>query len=105
MGARLKLQHTPAEATGMEPKYTKGQKVKIIPVKDQHGRLKYAHNEKYVGAKGVVLDSFYLGCFHVLYYKDHLPEDAYIYKVRLSHGKTVITVAEEELEPCTYLSL
>jgi len=89
----------------MEPKYAKGQKVKIISVKDQHGNVKYAHNEKYVGAKGVVLDSFYLGKFHILYYKDHLPEDAHIYKVRLSNSNTVVAVAEEELEPCAYLSL
>ena len=80
----------------MEPKYRKGQEVTIVAAKDQHGRVKYAHNEKYVGEKGVVLDSFYLGQFHVLYYKDHLPEDAYIYKVRLSSG-TVVTAAEEEL--------
>ncbi len=89
----------------MEPKFTKGQKVDIISVKDQHGKPKYAHNEKYVGGKGLVLDSFHLGRFHVLYYKDHLPEDAYIYKVRLSDGKTIVTVAEEEIKPCSYLQL
>ncbi len=89
----------------MEPKYTKGQKVTIVPVKDQHGQPKYAHNEKYVGEKGVVLDSFYLGQFHILYYKDRLPEDSYIYKVRISNSNIVITVAEEELEPCSYLLL
>lgn len=89
----------------METKYDKGQKVEVVSVKDQHGQIKYAHNEKYVGAKGVVLDSFLLGRFHVLYYKDHLPEDAYIYKVRLSDGKTVVTVAEEELKLCAYLPL
>ncbi len=89
----------------MKPKYAKGQKVEIVSVKDQHGKTKYAHNDKYVGAKGVILDSFYLGRLHVLYFKDHLPENAYICKVRLNDGKTVVTVAEEELEPCTYLSL
>ncbi len=85
----------------MESKYTKGQKVTIISVKDSHGHVKYAHNEKYVGEEGVVLDSFYLRQFHILYYKDHLPEDAYIYKVRLNSSDTVVTVAEEELEPST----
>ena len=89
----------------MEPKYKKGQKVAIISVKDQHGKIKYAHNKKYVDAKGVVLDSFHLGHFHVLYYKDHLPEDSYIYKVRLGNTNTVVTVAEEELMPCDYLFL
>jgi len=87
----------------MEPKYAKGQKVKIVSVKDHDGSPKYAHNEKYVSSKGVVLDSFYLGRFHVLYYKNHLPEDAYIYKVRLGNSNIVVTVAEEELEPCDYL--
>lgn len=86
----------------MEPKYEKGQKVTIVSVKDSHGQVKFAHNEKYVGEKGTVLDSFYLRQFHVLYYKDRLPEDAYIYKVRLSFGDTVVTAAEEELEPATY---
>jgi hypothetical protein len=83
----------------MKPKYAKGQSVAVVSVKDQNGHAKYAHNEKYVGEKGLVLDSFYLGQFHVLYYKNHLPEDAYIYKIRLSGRDTVVTVAEEELEP------
>ncbi|MFO8143347.1 MAG: hypothetical protein R6T78_01530 [Dehalococcoidales bacterium] len=83
----------------MEAIYDKGQHVSIISVKDKHGNKKYPHNEKYVGQGGVVLDSFYLGAFHVLYYKDHLPEDAFIYKVRLDEGNTVVTVAEEELKP------
>ena len=81
----------------MEVKYDKGQKVKIVSVKDKQGNVKYPHNEKYVDETGVVLDSFYLGAFHVLYYKDHLPEDAYIYKVRLGMSNTVVTAAEEEL--------
>lgn len=85
----------------MEPKYVKGQKVTIVSVKDSHGHVKYAHNEKYVNEEGVVLDSFYLRQFHILYYKDRLPEDAYIYKVRLSSSDTVVTAAEEELEPTT----
>ena len=88
----------------MEPKYTKGQQVEIVSVKGEQG-AKYPHNEKYSGNKGVVLDSFYLGKFHVLYYGDHLPEDAYIYKVRLSHSDTVVTVAEEELSPGDSLPL
>ena len=89
----------------MKSSYAKGQKIEIISVKDKYGRIKYAHNKKYVGARGVILDSFHLGRFHVLYYKDHLPEDAYIYKVRLSDGKTLVTAAEEELKLATYLPL
>ena len=89
----------------MEPKFSKGQKVEVISVKDEHDVTKFPHNEKYLGKKGIVLDSFYLGKFHTLYYENHLPEDAYIYKVRLSHSDTVITAAEAELEPCDYLSL
>ena len=85
----------------MEAKYDKGQKVKIVSVKDKQGNVKYPHNEKYVDETGVVLESFYLGAFHVLYYKDHLPEDAYIYKVRLGMSNVVVTAAEEEIEPCT----
>ena len=89
----------------MKPKYAKGQRVTVVSVKDQHGHTKYAHNEKYLGEEGLVLDSFYLGQFHVLYYKDHLSEDSYVYKVRLGNTNTVVTVAEEELEPCNYLFL
>ena len=89
----------------MDPKYKKGQKVTIISVKDPKGRDKYVHNKKYVGLKGVILDSFHLGQFHVLYYKDHLSEDTYVYKVRLGNTNTVVTVSEEELEPCNYLFL
>jgi len=82
----------------MEALYDKGQKVKIVSVKDTNGNVKYPHNEKYVDKTGTILDSFYLGSFHVLYYKDHLPEDAYIYKVRLDNSNTIVTVAEEEIE-------
>jgi len=89
----------------MEAKYKKDQKVKIIAVTDRQGKPKYAHNQRYVGEKGVILDSFHLGNFHILYYKDHLPHDAYIYKIRLHNSQTVVTVAEDELEPCNYLSL
>jgi len=89
----------------MKPKYTKGQKVRIISVKDEDGRVKYTHNEKYVGAKGVVLDSFRLGQLHTLYYKDLLHEDDYICMVRLANSNTVVRVAEEELELCNYMEL
>ena len=89
----------------MEPKYKKGQKVQIISVKDDNGNDKHAHNKKYVDEKGVILDAFYLGQFHVLYYKEHLPETSYIYKVRLGNSNTVVTVAEEEITPCNYLFL
>ena len=83
----------------MEAMFDKGQHVSIIGATDKQGNIKYPHNEKYVGRGGVVLDSFYLGAFHVLYYKDHLPEDAFIYKVRLDESNTVVTAAEEELKP------
>ena len=83
----------------MEAIYDKGQHVSIISVEDSQGNKKYPHNEKYVGQGGVVLDSFYLGAFHVLYYKDHLPEDAFVYKVRLDESNTVVTVGEEEIKP------
>ena len=89
----------------MKPKYVKGQKVRIVSVKHTDGEVKYAHNEKYVGAKGVVLDSFRLGQLHTLYYKDLLHEDDYIYMVRLANTNTVIRVAEEELEFCNYMEL
>ena len=89
----------------MKSKYTKGQKVRVVSVKDENGKVKYAHNEKYVGAKGVVLDSFRLGQLHTLYYKDLLHEDDYIYMVRLANTNTVVRVAEEELELCNYMEI
>lgn len=89
----------------MKPKYEKGQKVRIVSVGGEDGKAKYTHNEKYVGAKGVVLDSFYLRQLHTLYYKDLLHEDDYIYMVRLANSNTVTRVAEEELESCNYLDL
>ena len=89
----------------MKPKYTKGQKVRIISVKDKDGRVKYTHNEKYIGAKGVVLDSFRLGQLHTLYYKDLFHEDDYIYMVRLANSNTVVRAAKEELELCNYMEI
>jgi hypothetical protein len=89
----------------MKPNYTKGQKVRIVSVKGKGGKVKYAHNEKYAGAKGVILDSFRLRQLHTMYYKDLLHEDDYIYMVRLANTKTVVRAAEEELELCNYMEL
>jgi hypothetical protein len=89
----------------MKPEYVKGQKVRIVSVKHTDGGVKYAHNEKYVGAKGVVMDSFRLGQLRTLYYKDLLHEADYIYMVRLANINTVVRVAEEELQLCNYLEL
>jgi hypothetical protein len=89
----------------MKPKYTKGQKVRIVSVKGKDGKVKYARNEKYVGAKGVVLDSFRLGQLHTLFYRNHLYENDYIYMVRLVNSNTVLRVVEEELGLCNYMEL
>ena len=41
----------------MEPKYTKGQKVKIVSVKDQHLHTKYPKIEQHVNEAGIILEA------------------------------------------------
>lgn len=78
----------------MEPKYTKGQKVKIISVGTPHGQLKYPELEEYVNGSGAIVDS------HLAKYEIHgAPTDIWGYTVRIEKDDREVTVLEDALEP------
>jgi len=79
----------------MEPKYNKGQKVKIISVKNQHGNLKYPEIEQYVNETGVILEA--RGSLVKNLNNTDLPEAYPIYRVRLNKGTTLDAVPEDAL--------
>ena len=84
----------------MQPQFKKKQKVRILSVRGTEGSPKYPQNEPYVNETGVVVDSFYAGRYGAIDYTKHTPGDSYIYKVRLDKDNSVVTLVEEELEPC-----
>ena len=77
----------------MAPKYIKGQKVKIISVKDQHMHVKYPEFEPFVSKSGIIIESAWVG-FEGLY----VPRDNYYYKVRIENE--VKAIPEDCLELC-----
>ena len=82
----------------MAPKYTTGQKVKIVPVKDRH--LKYGRIEPLVSKSGTIADSYF-----VVHQKPSgvkwldLPGEYYFYTVHINN-KEVKAIPEECLELC-----
>ena len=82
----------------MAPKYSKGQKVKIVPVKDRH--LKYERIEPLVSKSGTIVDSYL-----IVHQKPSgvkwldLPGAYYFYTVRVGN-KVVKAIPEECLELC-----
>lgn len=81
----------------MEPKYRKGQKVKIIKVKDQHGHLKYPEIEQYANETGIIIGAVFTSIRNVVGMEEHVPGDLYIYQVRLDKGITLKAVLEDAL--------
>ena len=81
----------------MEPKYTKGQKVKIVSVKNQHTHLKYPEIEEYVNETGTILESYVIPIRGL---KGTTLEgevyDQYVYQVRLDKDGTILEAVMEE---------
>lgn len=78
----------------MTPKYIKGQKVTIVPVKDQHMHVKYPEFEPFVSKSGIIIESAWVG-FEGL----DVPRDNYLYTVRVENEE-VNRIPEECLELC-----
>ena len=84
----------------MQAKYVKGQKVRIVSVKNQHSHLKYPQFERYVNESGIIVESYVVrveelnGAGH----EEYLAGKYYVYEVRLDKGDAVVTVPEEILE-------
>lgn len=81
----------------MELKYTKGQKVKIVSVKDQHFKVKYPEIEQYANETGVIIGAEWTSIRNVVGMEEYVPGDFYIYQVRLDKGITLKAVLEDAL--------
>jgi len=81
----------------MEAKYTKGQKVKIVSVKNQHTHLKYPEIEEYVNETGIILESYVIPIRGL---KGTTLEgevyDQYLYQVRLDKDGTILEAVMED---------
>jgi len=79
------------------PKYIKGQKVKIIPVKNKLLRSKYPRVQEYTSIIGTVVESYW-----IRFEDENLIENHYCYAIRpaeVTLGPSEILVPEEALEP------
>ncbi|HUV56393.1 MAG TPA: hypothetical protein VMV84_04090 [Dehalococcoidales bacterium] len=79
----------------MIQKYRKGQKVRIVEVKNQHGHLKYPKIEEYVNETGVIVEPR-ASLVKNLDNTD-MPESYPIYTVRLDKSDVEIEVCEDAL--------
>lgn len=81
----------------MEPKYTKGQKVKIISVKSEYGYLKYPEIQEYINETGIILDSYFIP-MRGLEGTTLAGEvyDQYLYKIRLDKDGTILEAVTED---------
>ncbi|MCK4790347.1 MAG: hypothetical protein KAV87_41805 [Desulfobacteraceae bacterium] len=77
----------------MESRYSKGQRVEIVSVINEHLRAKYPEIETYVGAIGTVVESYWIG-----FEGPNLPKEYYFYHVRTERDNCVIAVPEEALK-------
>ena len=86
----------------MGPEYTKGQKVRIISLRDEHLKAKHSHIEEYVSQTGVIIASHWYGVSESYRPSSERPRviDHHIYDVRLDRDRKIIrTIPEDALEP------
>jgi len=79
----------------MALKYRNGQRIRIIEVKDEHGRLKYPQIQQYINEAGIIVQGF---AFRMD--RNERFEDYPSYEVRLDTGTlTKVPVPEEAVVP------
>jgi hypothetical protein len=81
----------------MEPKYAKGQKVKIVSVKDQHLHTKYPEIQGYVNETGTILDSYFIpmrGVKGITLAGE--VSDLSLYKIRLDKDDIILEAVTED---------
>ena len=76
----------------MAPKYEKGQKVIITPVKNQHMSPRDASIEAYAGSRGKVTDYYWIST--------GTGEAFYVYTVRVESDEADIVLHEDEIQAC-----
>ncbi len=75
----------------MAARYKKGQKVTIVPAKDQTLSPRDADIEPYIGQTGVITDYYWI-------HPSASTRAFYIYVVRIGTGKKEVVVHEDEIE-------
>ena len=86
----------------MEPKYMKGQKVRIVSLSDEHLKAKYSHIEEYISQTGVIIKSHWYGVSESYRPSNERPRvvDHHIYDVRLDRDHKIIrAIPEDALKP------
>ena len=86
----------------MRAQYTKGQKVRIISLRDEHLKAKHPNIEEYVSETGVIVESHWYGISQSYRPSIGRPRVTghYIYDVRLDRGRKIIrAIPEDALEP------
>ncbi len=78
----------------MANKYEVGQKIIIVPAKDQHAPSRGVDIQSYAGEVGKITDYYWISL-------DRGTKVFYIYTVRIQTGSKEIVVHEDELEACT----
>jgi len=76
----------------MAPKYEKGQKVLITPVKNQHLSPRDSSIQAYAGSSGKVTDYYWIST--------GTGEAFYIYTVRVESDNADIVLHEDEIQAC-----
>jgi hypothetical protein len=86
----------------MGAKYTKGQKARIISLRDEHLKAKHPHIEEYVSQTGIIVESRWYGISESYRPSSEHPRmiGHYIYDVRLDRVRKIIrAIPEDALEP------
>jgi len=83
----------------MKPKFTKGQKVTIIPVKNYHTRLRHSELQPFVSREGTVMEFYPVGDEKLPGIRAvDFPRSDYFYTV-LIDDREVKAIPEECLQP------
>ena len=77
------------------PKFSQGEKVRIIGSKNQHGHLKYHDFRNYVDETGQIINSNWVSLGII---SETEQRDFYIYEVSLDKTGNLIKIPEEALE-------
>ena len=86
----------------MGAKYAKGQKVRIISLRDEHLKTEHPHIEEYVSQTGVIVESHWFGISEHYRPGSKPPHiiDHHIYDVCLDRDRKIIrAIPEYALEP------
>jgi hypothetical protein len=76
------------------PRYAKRQRVQVVSAIDSEGKPKYRDVETHVGKFGVIVESYRIG-----FKAENLPNDYYVYEIRLDNDNNIIAIPEDALRP------